>query len=206
VAAWAALATTLGQAGDVVGADEAWARAGRASTFRDPTYAIARVVVDALPRATDERGRLRDLLLAIGVADAVPVLSFSDVSKGCRVSTRRAACAVIADVAFRDADTLTALMSARQLTAEAGQPAELHASRQAFEEALTWALAQDDFDANTASDADVHRALARFEDSFRRGEVAVGRDLLRERRVSEAEGAALYALRMSKLVQQMKPQ
>ncbi len=116
----------------------------------------------------------------------------------------------MADVAFRDADTFAALMTARQLTAQAGEPAWLHDGRQRREEALRWAASAASRDVGLESvDAPppgrLAAAVALLEARIRRGEVAVAGDALQARRVSDADGAHRYRDDMAALMARLKP-
>jgi len=210
VVGWIELAAVLDRSGDEQGADDAWTRAGRASTFRDPGNAVARKLWAQFADGDDLQERYLDLVYVTGVTAAVMQPWLMDAKIGCRREARRSACASVADVAFRDADSIAGLQFARLLTAQSGGPEWLRRSRQQSEEALQWArlhaLRDGDFDEIASLDdetlASVDRTMQKL---VEKGDLAVARDELRERRVSDAEGAKLYALDMAALMKRLHP-
>jgi hypothetical protein len=208
--AWIELSAVLASAGDRMGADDAFVHAGRASTFREPTRAIAQAIFAKLPDSDDPRARYLNLSYALGRAAAIPMSWMVDTRDACRRETNHLACAHIADIAFRDADTIFGLQFARMLTAQAHEAEWVHRSRQQTEEALLWAQAEFGlaFEADQAMALDeaalvkINRVLEKV---VAKGDAAAARDALREQHLSDAEGSAHYAAYMAKMMHQLHP-
>jgi hypothetical protein len=207
--AWIELATVLEKAGDKDAADEAWDKAGRASTLRDFYYPLVRLVLAAYPVDPDPRVRYLDLTYSIGLVAAVPDRWMWDARTACKSQTLRTVCSRIADMAFRDGDAIHTVQAGRLLTAPTQQERGLRASRQQTEDALKWAMSHLEADTgNHTLDATDLQAVVRvnqmLEDVVTRGDVTVARDELRSLHVSEAEGARRYQVYMAALTERAR--
>ena len=195
--AWIELATVLEQAGDLRGSEEAWSRAGRASTFRDHYFPVVRIILHALPADPDPRVHFADLITAIGIGAAVRTDWPVDTSKGCKSEARRPVCAWIADTVFRDGDSFMALLIAQDITRRTAQSEALAAARKQTVQALLWAslLQSEAIDPDTIDFTDrakLSAAIRVLEQLIERGAVAAHRDALREMHLSDAEASERY--------------
>ena len=192
--AWLTLATLLDRRGALDEARSTFMRAARASSYRTLYGEAARTILRIVPRDLNPSERLSFAYGIVRVQSAVPFPTFQPLIRTCKLTEMRDACMRIADIMFRDCESLIELFTATELSGRLGVERETARYRIERFYALRWLMRQGIAPDEPSIDdaATIDRFVGDLEKRASLGELAWFRDLLRQRGVSEAEAAARY--------------
>ena len=197
--AWLTLAKRLDRRGDVAGARAALERAARASSYRTFVGETTRTIFRIRPRGLNNFEQLAFMYATLGIEAATPIPSFPELFRLCKPPDMHDDCVRIADVMFRDSETLSDLFTATDLSAKLSVERETLRYRIQRSSAMRWIWWQGIASDDPAIDdsAAIERFMRETERRASLGELAWLREALRQRGVSEADAAARLDMSMT---------
>ena len=194
--AWLTLATELHRAGDTDGAGAAFLRAARASTWRDPSVALPRLIASQLMADPIGMASGDAVVYALGIAAATPA-PLHTISAACKgAPERQDACARIVETMARDGDSLMELSVAAAYAARSTLPSTTVEAARREADAAWWAMAAllPAYDDGRPRDAS---GDARLRLQAELGERRFYRRMRENARISDAEAAKRYVATLS---------